>query len=312
MWKQSTWASGSSEEVFIKQRKTGMIILALADQHILQSTDHNLTESHESNYFAAFQISKQGSQDVERFLPAGSWDPLVYLHKPKRVCLFFCISFLGLFWGFLHIRDANGFRKENKYLPSDLKLYSCVAMKNSFLQTTTLRSRIPAEPEQPGPEPSRSDWDPTGRSQVRNVWPSHRRDSPPRKIQQDKNQIHAQEKVQQQLFWQQAFSELTWCCCVVELLSIRTSKTGTGTDPRCCRPPSSCPVCEADFCRKERGLQEVRGVCGRGRLLQLQMGGDSDWVGKNQGGGGDRQGCSKDESHNKGHGGVGVEWGGCN
>lgn len=138
-------------------------------------------------------------------------------------------------------------------MSSGLKEHSCVAMKNFFLQAQAAESQqsqnsqAQSQVAQTGPLKKKQSHkhlaEPPG---------THHHAKPSRTEQED-----PQESSETTLLTR-TLSELTWCCCAVELLSILNSKTGTETDPRCYRPPSSQSV----RLTRSRLLQKREG-CGR-------------------------------------------------
>lgn len=198
------------------------------------------------------------------FLPAGSWDPLVCLQKPKRISM--CFFFVWFWFFFLHFTDdwyvvkfwglesafwVNGFKKE-KQLSSVLKVQSCIeAMEKTFPSKLWAQA---AESQHSQNSQNQSQAAQTGPPRTNQT---HKRlTEPPGKTLQGKTNKPYRGS------FRNNHVVLTGCWCSVELSSILNSKTGTGTDPRRCSPPSWSSVPSSWSRRAEkRGLQEVRGVC---------------------------------------------------
>lgn len=295
-----------------------VLTLELADQYISQSSDHNVTGSHETNYSAAFQISKQESeQDVKARRVAASRvtrSTFMCLYEPKRTCI---LQILSVLWEMLMF-TFDFLRKRIQKSKSVIWQSCAEAMeKLFFLQTTSSSSRIPTEPNQPSLEPSCSDWTPQEEPKSKtSVWAPH----PPLLLPPGTHTTRQKPKRTRQM---PPFRErLQRLCCPHLLLLLRWAcvhpklKDRNRDIPQMLQPPiphTARPRREAEVCRKEKAAGGERCILrgrllaadGRGRWLSGKESGFKGW-----GGGQTERDAKKDESHNKGYEGWDGE-GGC-
>lgn len=144
--------------------RSSIFISELAERHILWSTDQTSVGHMKVIILKPSKYPNNRASRMStlcRFLPAGSWDPLVYLQKPRRISMHF---FFGSFWGFFPafyrwlvccgvLRFGIRFLYKWIQKRKTFVMWSKSAIlrrsngKNLSLQTMSSSSRIPTEPK---------------------------------------------------------------------------------------------------------------------------------------------------------------------
>lgn len=195
-----------------------------------------------------------------------------------------------------------------------LKGYSCVAMKNFFPTNYNFKQQNPNRAKITRPRAKSLRLDPTGRNQVRNVWLSHRGLTTTQNPA-GQNQIHSQERFRKNSSERGVLrTHLVLLRCWA---SVHPKVKDRNRDrPQMLQAPilTQRALCvRSRLLRKREGLQEVRGVCGRGRLLRLQPNGWRQWLsGKESGWWGRQTGMLKGRKPQQGPWGAWGVGGGCN